>query len=103
MKYKILRTAKAEEQLRSIILYIADDSGSEDIALEYLKKLETAINYLGDFPAMGTIPRYATLRRKGYRALLAEQHLVFYKIDESKKEVMIHAILDKRREYVNLI
>lgn len=76
---------------------------SADITLDYLEKLEAAINSLGDFPEMGTIPRYEVLRRKGYRVLLAERHLVFYKIDESKKEVTIHAILDKRREYVNLV
>ena len=35
MKYKILRTDKAEELLREIIFYIADDSGDVDIALGY--------------------------------------------------------------------
>lgn len=32
MKYEIIRTDKADEQLREIIFYIADDSGSADIA-----------------------------------------------------------------------
>ena len=45
MKYKIIRTDKADEQLREIIFYIADDSGSIDIALNYLNKIETAINF----------------------------------------------------------
>lgn len=34
MKYQIQRTEKAEEQLREIIFYIADDSGSVEIALK---------------------------------------------------------------------
>ena len=38
MSYQILRTDKADEQLRDIIFYIADDSGSVDIALKNLKK-----------------------------------------------------------------
>ena len=33
--YKIMRTDKAEDHLRDIIYYIADDSGSVDIALKY--------------------------------------------------------------------
>ena len=37
MKYKIIRTDKADEQLREIIFYIAEDSGSIDIALNYLE------------------------------------------------------------------
>lgn len=37
--YKILRTDKAEDQLRDIIYYIADESGDIDVALKYLDKL----------------------------------------------------------------
>ena len=40
MKYNIIRTEKADEQLREIVFYIADDSGSIDIALNYLDKIE---------------------------------------------------------------
>ena len=43
MTYNIIRTDKLEEQLREIIFYIADDSGSIDIALNYLNKIEKAI------------------------------------------------------------
>lgn len=103
MKYRIVRTDKADEQLREIIFYIADDSGNVDSALGYLEKLENAINQLADFPMSGNVPRYSILRRQGYRVLIAERHLVFYKIDETKKEVMIYAVVDGRREYKNLI
>ncbi len=103
MKYRIVRTDKADEQLREIIFYIADDSGSVDIALGYLEKLEKAMNRLADFPMSGNIPRYSILRKQGYRVLTVERHLVFYKIDETKKEVIIYAVVDGRREYKNLI
>lgn len=103
MKYRIIRADKADEQLREIIFYIADDSGNVDSALGYLEKLENAINQLADFPMSGNVPRYSILRRQGYRVLIAERHLVFYKIDETKKEVMIYAVVDGRREYKNLI
>lgn len=61
MKYNIVRTDKSEEQLREIIFYIADDSGSTDIALNYLdkivKRLKTWKNFL--FPAASPdIPFY---------------------------------------------
>ena len=68
--YKILRTDKAEDQLRDIIYYIADDSDSIDIALRYLQKIEEAINHLQDFPNSGSIPRYSILKRQGYRVLI---------------------------------
>lgn len=103
MMYKILRTDKAEDQLRDIIFYIADDSGDVDIALRYLDKIETAINRLQDFPESGSIPRYSILKKQGYRVVIVEKHLVFYKIKEEDKTVIIYAIVDGRREYRNLI
>lgn len=103
MKYKIIRTDKADEQLREIIFYIAEDSGSLDIALNYLDKIETGINSLEEFPMSGSIPRYSILKKQGFRVLIVERHLVFYKISENKKEVVIYAVVDGRREYRNLI
>ena len=103
MKYTIFRTDKAEEQLREIIFYIADDSGDINIALGYLDKIETAINRLQELPESGSIPRYSILKKQGYRVIIVERHLVFYKINEAEKVVVIYAIVDGRREYRNLI
>ena len=103
MKYKIVRTDKADEQLMEITFYIAEDSGSIDIALNYLDKIEAAINDLEDFSMSGSIPRYSILRKQGYRVLIVERHLIFYKVDDNKRTVIIYAIVDGRREYRNLI
>ena len=103
MKYRIIRTDKAEEQLREIIFYIADDSGSVDIPLGYLDKIETAINSLREFPESGSIPRYSILKLQGFRVVIVERHLVFYKISAKDKWVIIYAIVDGRREYRNLL
>ena len=103
MKYKVIRTDKADEQLREIIFYIADDSGSIDVALNYLDKIETAIKRLEDFPNSGSIPRYSVLRKQGYRVLIVERHLVFYKVNDKEHVVTIYAVVDGRREYKNLL
>ena len=103
MKYKIIRTEKADEQLRDIIYYIADDSGSVDIALDYLEKAENAIMMLEDFPYSESIPKYSILRKQGYRIFMVERHLVFYRVNNDENVVTIYAILDGRREYKNLI
>lgn len=103
MQYKIIRADKADEQLRETIFYIADDSGSVDIALKYLDKIEKAVNRLSDFPLSGSVPRYSILRKQGYRVLVVERHLVFYKVNDDQREVTVYAIVDGRREYKNLI
>ena len=103
MKYKIVRTDKADDQLREIIYYIADDSGSVDVALNYLGKIEKAIDCLKDFSMSGSLPKYSILRKQGYRVLIVERHLVFYKVNCNEKIVTVYAIVDGRREYKNLI
>ena len=60
MSYPVLRTDKAEEQIRDILFYIAEDSGSVEIALNYLDKLEKAVTKLALFPYTCVKPRYST-------------------------------------------
>ena len=103
MKYKIIRTDKVDEQLRQIIFYIANDSGSIDIALNYLEKIEKAIKRLEDFPMLGSVPRYSILRKQGYRVLIVERHLIFYKVKDNENIVVIYAIVDGKQEYRDLL
>lgn len=103
MKYRILRTDKANDQLYSLIQYIADDSGDIEIALSYLDRLEKAIMHLKEFPYVGVEPRYSILRKQGYRVLIVEKQLVFYKVDEDSQFITIHAVVDSRMEYKNLV
>ena len=103
MKYHVQRTDKANDQLYSLIQYIADDSGDIDLALQYLDRIEAAIMRLADFPYSGTEPRYSILKKQGFRVLIFEKQLVFHKVDDVTHTVTIHAIVDGRAEYLNLI
>ena len=107
MPYTIKRTAKADEQLRDIVFYRAEVTGSVDAALDLLetmeKTMEKEIALLASFPESGAPPHYATLRARGYRVLIVEKQLVFYKVDPETKTVVIHAVVDGRRDYLNLI
>lgn len=103
MKYAILRTDKASDQLFAIIQYIAESSGSIDVALNYLDTLEKEICKLATAPHLGSYPRYSTLRKQGYRVLIVQRHLIFYKVNEAKEQVIIYAVVDARQHYVNLI
>lgn len=102
MKYDIIRTDKASEQLRDILFYIESDSGVE-VALKYLDKIEKSINKLIDFPELGCVPHYNSLKKKGYRVLIIERHLVFYRVFKEQGMIIIYSIMDARREYLKLI
>lgn len=102
MKYTVVRTDTADEQIHEIILYINENFGSE-VALQKLDELEESILHLADHPDIGIIPKYGVLRRQGYKVLVLEKNLVFYKVDEEKKRVIIYAVVDQRQDYLNII
>ena len=102
MKYKVLRTDTADALIRNIVLYIAEKFGKET-ALDKLNELETFILALGDNPNIGTDPRYTVLKRQGFKVLILEKDLVFYKIDEERKVVIVYAVIDQRQDYLSII
>lgn len=102
MKYHIIRTDVADSQIRSIILYIAEKFGS-DAALQKLNDLEKGILALADNPNIGMDPRYLVLKRQGYKVLILEKDLFFYKINERQKEIAIYAVVDQRQDYLSII
>ena len=84
MNYKVVRTETADAQIRKIILYVAENFGRE-VALKCVEL------------------RYLVLKRQGYKVLVLEKNLVFYKINEEKQEAIIYAVVDHRPDYLNII
>ncbi len=77
-----------------------------EISKQCLKKLdeiEDRIRQLGENPDLGIDPRYLVLKRQGYKVLILEKDLVFYKVNEARKEVIIYAVVDQRQDYLNII
>lgn len=102
MKYEVIRTDTADAGIRKIILYVAQNFGN-DVAIEKLDQIEERILELGDDPYIGTEPRYLVLKRQGYKVLILEKDLVFYKIDEDNKRVIVYAVVDQRQDYLNIM
>ena len=102
VKYTVLRTDTADALIHKIILNIAENFGA-DVALEKLDELEKQIMLLGENPYIGTEPRYMVLRRQGYKVLITEKNLAFYKINEDEKVVMVYAVVDQRQDYLSII
>lgn len=102
MKYEVVRTETADAQIRKIVLYIAENFGNK-VALEKLEELEQNILDLAVHPLKGGETYYLVLKRQGYRVLILEKNLVFYKINEENKRVIIYAVVDQRQDYLNII
>ena len=102
MKYDIVRTETADAGIRKIILYVAQNFGN-DVALEKLDEIESRISSLSDDPYIGTPPKYPVLKRQGYKILILNKDLVFYKIDEANKQIVVYAVVDQRQDYLNIL
>ena len=102
MKYDVIRTHTADAGIRKIILYIAQNFGNA-VALEKMDYIEKRILLLGEDPYIGSDPNYLVLKRQGYKVLILEKDLVFYKIDEANKNVVVYAVVDQRQDYLNIL
>lgn len=102
MKYEVIRTDTADSLIRKIILYVAENFGN-DVALERLDFLEKSIMELEDNPYIGVAPKYNVLKRQGYLVLILQKDLVFYKVDDNNKQVIIYAVVDQRQDYLSII
>ena len=71
--------------------------------LEKMDNLEEAIMSLGENPYIGTEPKYNILKRQGYLVLILDKDLVFYKVDDDKRQVIVYAFVDQRQDYLSII
>lgn len=102
MNYQVIRTETADSQIRKIVLFIAEKFGNE-VALKKLDELEANLLALGDNPRLGIDPKYPVLKRQKYKVLILEKDLVFYKVDDANRQVIIYAVIDQRQDYLNII
>ena len=102
MSYKIIRSDKFNDQLTDIIMYIRDAFSKKE-ALDYLNYLENIINNLKDSPHIGVVPRYQSIAKQGYRAIICKQNILFYKVKEDSKEIILSIIVSSKRNYLNLV
>ena len=102
MKYEVIRTDTADSLIRKIVLYVAENFGT-DVALEKLDNLEEAIMSFGENPYIGTEPKYNILKRQGYLVLILDKDFVFYKVDDDKRQVIVYAVVDQRQDYLSII
>ena len=98
----MFRTDTADAGIRHIILYIAQQFG-DSVALKKLNEIESRIKVLEENPYIGVHPGYLILRKKGYKVLILDKDLVFYKIFENEKKVIIYAVTDQRQDYLRII
>jgi toxin ParE1/3/4 len=102
-KYKIEITEPAENDLRSIGLYIAKQLLEPDTAKKIVAKIAEAIVKLDELPLRNALVSDERLKLKGIRKIIVENYVVFYIVDEMNTVVTIIRILYNRRDWINIL
>ena len=95
MRYRL--TPEADQDLITIWHYTCENWGSEQ-ANAYLGQLERRFNDLADHPGLG---KSCDEIRKGYRCLHEGRHLIFYR--SNRKRIEIVRVLHDRMDIANLL
>lgn len=102
-KYSVRFTRKAIDDLDEIYSYISSELLAEKTATNLLKRIETSITRLRDFPFSCSFVNDKFLKSKGYRKLIVDNYVAFYIVDDVKKQVIIMRILYGRRKYQDML
>ncbi|KPA09229.1 Plasmid stabilization system [Candidatus Magnetomorum sp. HK-1] len=98
--FKIIYTCKAENDLDSIFSFIAENNPMN--ALNYINRMQSAIENLAITPYIGVSCRAKGIKRD-CRILIFTNYLIFYKVNEEKKQINILRILHGSRKYLDLL
>lgn len=92
-------TETARQNYLDIGRYIDEESKSIDVAIKFIQKLQKETERLQNFPNSGIFPKDRFLLSVGYRFLVCSDYLIFYKTNEAEKKVIIHAVVNGKRDY----
>jgi len=102
-KYSLKFTPKAENDLDEIYNYISNKLFANEAADNLTDKIENSIIRLSKFPFSCGYVLNKPLRNRGYHKLIIDNYIVFYLINEIKKQVIIMRILYGASNYQNIL
>lgn len=97
--YEQYKRLKAYTELLEMLMEAEDDVKNGRTA-----PIQQTFDHLREVLAEdSSAPADAFLRRRGFRVLITEKDLVFYKIDKAGKTVTVYAVIDQRQDYVSIL
>lgn len=103
MKYDIVVTNPAQDDLEEILNYISVDLSAPKSAIEMLNKIKSIFENLSINPLMYPLCNIDNLKAKNYRKAVINNYLMFYRVDDKNDTIYIMRFIYGRRDYINLI
>lgn len=101
MRYKILYSENAQEDLRTIARYISYELQEFNTAKKIIDTITNEVKTLDTFPKRYRLCDYERWRKIGLRCMNVKNYIVFYLPDEDKGAVKIIRIIYQRRDLEN--
>lgn len=77
--------------------------GSRNGAVRIKEKMNKAVKRIAVFPYSGVIVPEEKLEKSGYRMVIIEKYLMFYRVFEDEHKVVFYRVLNGARNYPTLL
>lgn len=101
--YQLIVLPGAQQDMREIVLYIANQLKSPYAALRLKNEFKKAISSLSELPERFQIIKEKPWNNKGVRKLQVKNYFIYYVIIETEKAVKIIAVIYVRRNQESII
>ena len=102
-KYEVFVSKSAEKDLKGLSEYISFNLLEPNIANQFVSKIDKAILSLEDYPYRCPLVQEEIIREIGIRKLIVNGCILFFKINEEKKQVGILRIIIGNRNCQKMI
>jgi len=93
----------AQNEIREVYRYIADDLQNPIAAKNRVTLIDEKIQSLKENPARFPLVQDGYLASKGFRIIIAKNHLIFFVIREESKSVSVMRVLYARRDWLHIL
>jgi len=101
--YQLTFLPVAKEDMTDIVRYISNDLLSPTAAAALADEMIEAAERLCDFPYINAVHQTIKPLKQEYRKLLVKNYIMFYWVDEMKKQITIARVVYARRDYEKLL
>jgi plasmid stabilization system protein ParE len=98
-KYTVRLLSIAEQDLAELVSYLAAEN--PQAATQILDRIEARLQTLTALPFAGRVPHDLKLTALGYRVLVIDNYLVFYKVKGTI--ILVHRVLHGARDILHLL
>jgi len=103
MTYKVRIMKPAQNEMREVYRYIANDLQNPTAARNRVILIDEKIQSLKENPARFSLVQDDYLASKGFRLIVAKNHLIFFVIREESKIVSVMRVLYARRDWIRML